>query len=75
MLIIGAVFENLPGEILRAYKHSWVSVIKALGLATILMRAGLKINYVKVLGALGGRCCMREAGGRCARVHCEEGAA
>lgn len=48
MLIIGAVIQNLPGNILRAYKHSWVSKIKAFGLATILMRAGLKIDYVKV---------------------------
>lgn len=59
MLIIGAVFENLPREILRAYKHSWVSAIKAFGLATILMRAGLKINYVKVTTPRG-----RTAGAR-----------
>ncbi|KAG1663068.1 hypothetical protein FOA52_011588 [Chlamydomonas sp. UWO 241] len=47
MLIIGAVVVNLPGHIMYAYKPSWSSHIKAFGLATILMRSGLKIDYVK----------------------------
>eukprot|EP00798_Chlamydomonas_sp_ICE-L_P019863 gene19862-26557_t len=47
MLIMGLALQNLPGDILRGYKHSWESKIKAFGLATILMRAGLKINYMK----------------------------
>eukprot|EP00798_Chlamydomonas_sp_ICE-L_P019864 gene19864-26558_t len=47
MLIMGLALQNVPGEILRGYKHSWESKIKAFGLATILMRAGLKINYMK----------------------------
>ncbi|GAX78122.1 hypothetical protein CEUSTIGMA_g5564.t1 [Chlamydomonas eustigma] len=47
MLAFGVLIENVPGDLLRGYQHSWAVHIKSFGLATILMRAGLKINYTQ----------------------------
>ena len=47
MLLIGIMFENIPGlkVSLEGYSNYWETRVKAFGLATILLRAGLKINY------------------------------
>ncbi len=48
----GLVYRSrLPNPSCR---NSWSSQIKAFGLATILMRAGLKINYTQVCPSLSG---------------------
>lgn len=51
MLTIGVIFRNLPGDIFAGYDHAVEVRVKAFGLATIMMRAGLKVRPGYRVGA------------------------
>mmetsp|Transcript_6569 Transcript_6569/g.17629 ORF Transcript_6569/g.17629 Transcript_6569/m.17629 type:complete len:599 (-) Transcript_6569:131-1927(-) len=53
-LLVGMLLQNLPGELLRGLRRSWVGGVRTMALSFVLMRAGLGMNVQEVC-ALGWR--------------------
>jgi len=52
-LLVGMLLQNVPGEILRGLRESWVAGVRTMALSFVLMRAGLGMN-IQEARKLGG---------------------
>eukprot|EP00184_Porphyridium_aerugineum_P000293 CAMPEP_0184697044 /NCGR_PEP_ID=MMETSP0313-20130426/4155_1 /TAXON_ID=2792 /ORGANISM="Porphyridium aerugineum, Strain SAG 1380-2" /LENGTH=577 /DNA_ID=CAMNT_0027155805 /DNA_START=244 /DNA_END=1977 /DNA_ORIENTATION=- len=44
-LIAGIVLRNLPGDILKGMKSSWMGVIRAFSMSLVMTRSGFSVNF------------------------------
>lgn len=57
MLLAGLFLRNIPGGLVDGLRHSWSEVIRSGGLALILLRSGLELDWraVKRVGWIAAR--------------------